>query len=72
MDRHMGWLFGIAAVEAALAGRWGQMVSARGVAPACDLSLVPLADAVAQLNLFDVQRYYDTDRYAPRRRVLTL
>ena len=72
VDRHMGWLFGIAAVEAALARKWGMMVSARGVAPACDLSLVPLGDAVAKLNLVDVPRYYDTERYAPRRQVLHL
>jgi 6-phosphofructokinase 1 len=69
-DRHMGWLFGVAAVEAALQHAWGQMISARGIAPACDLSLVPLADAVAKLNLVDVARFYDTERYAARRRVL--
>ncbi|MSP16774.1 MAG: ATP-dependent 6-phosphofructokinase [Myxococcales bacterium] len=71
-DRHMGWLYGIAAVEAVLARRFGKMVSARGVAPACDLSLVPLADAVGKLNLLDVPRYYDTNLYAPRRSVLNL
>jgi 6-phosphofructokinase 1 len=71
VDRAMGWLFGIAATEAALQRRWGMMVSARGIAPACDISLVPLADAVAQLNLVDVERFYDVDRYAPKRVVLT-
>ncbi len=70
VDRHMGWLYGIAAVEAAQRGAWGHMVSARGIAPACDISLVKLADAVAKLNLVDVPRYYDTERYAPRRHVL--
>lgn len=70
IDRHMGWLFGIAAVEAAIQNSWGKMVSARGIAPACDLTLVPLADAVAQLNVVDVPRWYDTDRYAFRRTVL--
>ncbi len=69
-DRHMGWLYGIAAVEAIIRNAWGQMVSARGVAPACDISLVPLADAVAKLNLVDVERYYDVDRYQAKRRVL--
>jgi 6-phosphofructokinase 1 len=71
VDRAMGWLFGIAAVEAVLQRRWGMMVSARGIAPACDISLVPLADAVAELNLVDVDRFYDTDRYAPKRHVVT-
>ncbi len=70
VDRHMGWLFGIAAVEAALQGAWGSMVSARGVAPACDIGLVKLADAVAKLNVVDVARYYDTARLAPKRHVL--
>jgi hypothetical protein len=46
------------------------MVSARGVVPACDISLVPLATAVSKLNLFDVARFYDTERYAPRMAVL--
>src|SRR5262249_7897703 len=70
VDWHMGWLYGIGAVEAALRGAWGQMVSARGIAPACDIRLVKLADAVARLNLVDVPRYYDTERLAPRRSVL--
>jgi len=70
IDRQMGWLFGVAAVEAVLRGAWGKMVSARGIAPACDISLVKLADAVASLNLVDVARHYDTERYAPRHQVL--
>ena len=70
VDRHMGWLYGIAAVEALQKNEWGKMVSARGVAPACDISLVPIADAVAKLNLVDVDRHYDAHRYAPRRKVL--
>src|SRR5262249_30158221 len=69
-DRHMGWLFGVAAVEAVLRRAWGKMVSARGIAPACDFSLVALADAVAKLNLVHVPRYYHTDRYQAKRRVL--
>lgn len=70
VDRHMGWLFGVAAVDAAVANKWGTMVSSRGVAPACEISLVPLADAVAHLNLVDLDKHYDCDRYAPKRRVL--
>jgi len=52
------------------AGRWGMMVSARGVAPACTISLVPLADAVKSLRLVDVAREYDTERYFASRSVL--
>jgi 6-phosphofructokinase 1 len=70
VDRHMGWIYGVSAVEAVLRGAWGKMVSARGVAPACDITLVNLADAVARLNLVDVAKLYDTQRYAPRRSYL--
>ena len=66
VDRNMGWLYGQAAVEALIANQWGKMVSARGVAPACEISLVPLRDAVRELNLLDVERYYDATRYGPR------
>lgn len=70
VDRHMGWLYGIAAVEAVIRNEWGMMVSSRGVAPACDISLVPLAKATEKLNLVDVDRYYDTNRYMAKRSVL--
>jgi 6-phosphofructokinase 1 len=70
VDRHMGWLYGIAAVEAVIRNEWGKMVSSRGVAPACDISLVPLEQAVAKLNLVDVDRMYDTDRYQAKRTVI--
>ena len=68
-DRLMGYLFGVAGVEAVERGAWGQMVSARGIAPACELSLVPLEDAVKELNLVDVKRFYDADRYCSARSV---
>jgi 6-phosphofructokinase 1 len=70
VDRVMGLLFGTAAIEAVVRGEWGKMVSARGIAPACDLSLVPLAEAVKALNLVDVTRHYDAERYFVARRVL--
>jgi ATP-dependent phosphofructokinase / diphosphate-dependent phosphofructokinase len=71
IDRIMGHLFGTAAVEAAAAGQWGKMVSARGVAPACQIGLVPLEEATKGLNLVDVARHYDVERYQAARRVLT-
>src|ERR687889_1724645 len=40
VDRVMGMMFGARAAEAVAARHFGRMVSARGVAPACDLSLV--------------------------------
>ncbi len=63
VDRAMGYLFGTAAVEALAHGRFGMMVSARGIAPACDLGLVPLGEVKKGLNLVDVAHYYDTDHY---------
>lgn len=69
LDRIMGQLFGSAAVEACLRGEFGTMVSARGVAPACEVSLVPLAEALASRALVDVARRYDTTRYFARRAV---
>jgi 6-phosphofructokinase 1 len=70
IDRLMGHLFGTAAVEASLRGAWGMMVSARGIAPACEISLVSLSDAVRALNLVDVARFYDTQRYHVKRKAL--
>jgi ATP-dependent phosphofructokinase / diphosphate-dependent phosphofructokinase len=67
VDRCMGFLFGTAAVGAVLQKRWGMMVSAKGVAPACELSLVPIDQAVEKLNLLDVNLYYDAERYNVKR-----
>ncbi|HUS64448.1 MAG TPA: 6-phosphofructokinase, partial [Kofleriaceae bacterium] len=69
-DREMGHLFGTAAVEACVQGKWGQMVSSRGVAPACDISLAPLDKATEGLNLVDVAKHYNLERYQFARRVL--
>jgi hypothetical protein len=59
----MGMLFGARAAEAVAASEFGKMVSARGVAPACDLSLVDITTVLGTINLVDVDRYYDKDRY---------
>ncbi|HYO63664.1 MAG TPA: ATP-dependent 6-phosphofructokinase [Pyrinomonadaceae bacterium] len=63
VDRIMGMLFGARAADAVAAGHFGMMVSARGVAPACELSLVPLSSVLGRLNTVDVERYYDPERY---------
>jgi len=70
IDRIMGHLFGSAAVEACMKGAWGKMVSARGIAPACTLSLVNLDEATKGLNLVDVKRHYNLERYQASRSVL--
>ncbi|HVG28749.1 MAG TPA: ATP-dependent 6-phosphofructokinase [Pyrinomonadaceae bacterium] len=63
VDRIMGMMFGARAADAAARGECGKMVSARGVAPACELSLVDLACVLGGLNTVDVERLYDTERY---------
>jgi 6-phosphofructokinase 1 len=63
VDRIMGLMFGARAAEAVAAGEFGRMVSARGVAPACDLSLIDITSVLGKLNTVDVARHYDTDRY---------
>ena len=63
IDRIMGMMFGARAAEAVAEGRFGTMVSVRGIAPACEFSLVDLTQAQGRMNLVDVDRYYDTERY---------
>ncbi len=63
VDRIMGLLFGAFAADAVARGEFGKMVSARGVAPACDLSLVDISAVLGKINTLDVARYYDTERY---------
>lgn len=66
IDRIMGRLFGTATIEAVMRGDFGKMVSAQGIAPACRLSIVPLAQAVGKPKKVDVELYYDTVRYAAK------
>jgi ATP-dependent phosphofructokinase / diphosphate-dependent phosphofructokinase len=63
IDRIMGLLFGARAAEAVAESQFGKMVSARGIAPACDLSLVDIAAVSGQINAVNVDRFYDTERY---------
>jgi 6-phosphofructokinase 1 len=63
VDRIMGLMFGARAADAIASGEFGQMVSARGIAPACDLSLVDITGVLGKINTIDVERYYDTERY---------
>jgi ATP-dependent phosphofructokinase / diphosphate-dependent phosphofructokinase len=52
-DRVLATRFGVKAIEAADRGEWGTMVSLRGT----DIKLAPLADAVAEPKLLDVDLY---------------
>ena len=63
IDRIMGLLFGARAAEAVAENKFGKMVSARGIAPACELSLVDISIALGKISLVDVDRDYDINRY---------
>jgi ATP-dependent phosphofructokinase / diphosphate-dependent phosphofructokinase len=63
IDRIMGLMFGARAADAVAHDEFGKMVSARGVAPACDISLVDISLVPGTLNRVDVERHYDTERY---------
>jgi ATP-dependent phosphofructokinase / diphosphate-dependent phosphofructokinase len=63
VDRVMGLMFGARAAEAVANGDFGMLVSARGVAPACELSLVDISSVAKKIKTVDVERLYDTDRY---------
>jgi 6-phosphofructokinase len=63
VDRVMGMMFGARAAEAIAEGHFGTMVSSTGIAPACTFSLVDVATVQGKINLVDVDRYYDTERY---------
>jgi hypothetical protein len=59
----MGLMFGARAADAVAEGEFGKMVSSRGVAPACDLSLVDISMVLGKIDTVDVARLYDTERY---------
>jgi len=63
LDRIMGLLFGARAADAVADGNLGKMVSSRGIAPACDLSLVDISTVLGKIDTVDVARFYDTERY---------
>jgi 6-phosphofructokinase 1 len=63
VDRIMGLLFGARAADAVVDREFGTMVSSRGIAPACDLSLVDISTVLGRIDTVDVARFYDTKRY---------
>jgi len=63
IDRIMGLLFGARAAEAVADNQFGKMISARGIAPACELTLVELSEVSGRIQTVKVDRYYDTERY---------
>ena len=67
-DRKMGRYFGIAAVDLLVNQDFGKMVGYRNGR----ITSVPIRDVVGNLNLVDVNKQYDTDRYNGRRSILNL
>jgi 6-phosphofructokinase len=63
VDRVMGLMFGARAAEAVAAKQFGMMVSARGIAPACDLSLIDIREVLGKINTVNIDAHYDTERY---------
>jgi len=65
-DRLMARWFGIAAVDMIVNEDYGRMASlVHG-----EITSVPLKEIVHKLNLVDVKKYYDTERYNGRRSIL--
>jgi 6-phosphofructokinase 1 len=65
-DRRMGRYFGIAAVDLIVKEDFGKMVSYRNG----KITSVPVQEAIAKLNLVNVETMYDTERYNGRRTIL--
>lgn len=63
IDRIMGMMFGASAADAVVNNNFGMMVSAKGIAPACKLSLVEITSVLGSINTVDVEKHYDTERY---------
>ncbi len=63
IDRIMGLMFGGRAAEAVAESNFGKMISARGIAPACELSLVDISAVSGKIQTVNIDRHYDTDRY---------
>ncbi|MFH1087634.1 MAG: ATP-dependent 6-phosphofructokinase [Chloroflexota bacterium] len=66
-DRRMGRYFGIAAVDLAVRGDFGKMVSYKNAR----VTAVPLEEATGRLRLVDVRTQYDVERYNGRRTILS-
>jgi len=65
-DRRMGFYFGVAAMEALMTEKYGQMVSMKD----SRIQLVALSDAVKNLKTVDITKSYDTKRYRAKQNVL--
>jgi phosphofructokinase-like protein len=65
-DRLMARWFGIAAVDMIINEDYGRMVSLKR----SEITSVPMKEIINTLNLVDINKYYDTERYNGRRSIL--
>ncbi|MDD2318227.1 MAG: 6-phosphofructokinase [Desulfobacterales bacterium] len=65
-DRLMARWFGIAAVDMIVNEDFGRMVSTRQG----EITSVPMKEVLDRLNLVDVRKYYDVERYNGKRSIL--
>jgi phosphofructokinase-like protein len=65
-DRRLGFYFGIAAVEAIMAGHFGMMVALKNGR----ILLAPIKEAVKELRLVDVKSSYDTHNYRAKQSII--
>ncbi len=65
-DRRLGFYFGVAAVEALLAGRFGNLVALKNGR----LVLAPLHEAVKELRTVNIEQSYDTQTYRAKYKML--
>lgn len=65
-DRLMARWFGVAAIDMIVKGEFGRMVSLQHG----EIATAPLEGVINKLQLVDVEKYYDTERYNGRRTIL--
>src|SRR3989440_8818130 len=63
IDRIMGMMFGARAADAVANGQFGKMISAKGIAPACELSLVDISAVSGKIQKVNVGRDLDIKPY---------
>lgn len=65
-DRRLGFYFGVAAVEAVIGKHYGHMAALKNGR----IVLAPLKEAVKELRVVDVKKYYDTNNYRAKQEII--
>jgi 6-phosphofructokinase 1 len=64
-DRRLGFYFGVAAVEAIMGKHFGKMVALKSGR----ILLAPIKEAVKELRVVDVDKFYDTSNYRAKQQI---